>query len=123
MATKLPLDPRPVPLTELDNGVLRVTGTRIPLERVVEHYKAGQTPEQIVHAFDSLRLADVYTLIGYYLDHTEQVEEYLRQQEVYAEEIRRKIEDTQGPPRVTREVLLERWARREEARRNAEAGR
>jgi uncharacterized protein (DUF433 family) len=123
MATKLPLTPRPVPLTELDNGVLRVTGTRIPLERIIEHYKEGDTPEGIVEAFDTLRLADVYTLIGYYLDHVEQVEQYLREQDEHAEEIRRKIEAFQGPRTLTREVLLERKARMEEAKRNAEAGR
>ena len=123
MATKLPLGPRAMPLTELDNGVLRVTGIRIPLERIVEHHREGRTPEQIVEAFDSLRLADVYTLIGYCLDFTREVDEYLREQDVHAEEIRRKIEATQGPPRVTREILLARKARMEEAKRNAEAGR
>lgn len=121
MATSLPLAPRTVPLTELDNGVLRVTGTRIPLEQVVEGYKAGQTPEQIVEAFDSLRLADVYMLIAYYLDHTDQVEQYLREQDDLADEIRRQIEARQGPNPVTREVLLERKRRMEEAKRNAEA--
>jgi uncharacterized protein (DUF433 family) len=121
MATTVPLGPRAVPLTELDHGVLRVTGTRIPLERVVEGYKAGATPEQIVQAFDSLRLADVYTLIGYYLDHTDQVEQYLREQDELADEVRRNIEALQGPSALTREVLLERKRRMEEAKRNAEA--
>jgi len=121
MPTKLPLTPRAVPLTELDNGVLRVTGTRIPLERIVEGYKAGQTPEHIVEAFDTLRLADVYTLIGYYLDHTEEVEQYLRETDEQANELRRQIEARQGPNPVTREVLLERKRRMEEAKRNAEA--
>lgn len=123
MATKLPLDPRPVPLTELDNGVLRVSGTRIPLELVVEGYRAGQTPEQIVKAFDTLRLADVYTLVGYYLNHKDQVEQYLREQDEEAEALRKKIEAAQGPPRVTREVLLERKRLMEGAGRNAEARR
>jgi uncharacterized protein (DUF433 family) len=121
MATALPLGPRAVPLTQLDNGVLRVAGTRIPLERLVEGYKAGQTPEQIVEAFDSLRLADVYTLIGYYLDHTDEVEQYLRAQGEEADELRRQIEARQGPSPITREVLLERKRRMEEAKRNAEA--
>jgi uncharacterized protein (DUF433 family) len=110
-----------VPLTELDNGVLRVAGTRIPLERIVEGHKAKQTPEQIVEAFDTLRLADVYTLIGYYLDHTEEVEHYLREQDDQANELRRQIEARQGPSPITRDVLLERKRRMEEAKRDAEA--
>ena len=123
MATKLPLEPRPVPLTELENGALRVTGTRIPLERIVEHYRAGRTPDQIVEAFDSLRLADVYTLIGFCLDHPQEVDDYLREQDRLAEEIRHKIELSQGPPKITREILLARKAHVDEAKRDVEAGR
>src|SRR6266705_828023 len=120
--TKLPLDPRPVPLKELEHGALRVAGTRISFETVIEAYKEGATPEQIVDAFQPLRLADVYTLIGYYLDHKAEVDAYLQDVEHEAEEGRRRFEAAHGPPRVTREMLLERKARMEEARRNAEAG-
>jgi uncharacterized protein (DUF433 family) len=109
-----------VPLTELDNGALRVTGTRIALEQVVEGYKAGETPEQIVEAFDSLRLADVYALIGYYLDHKDHVDQYLREQDEDAEAIRRKIEASRPPHAPTWEVLLERKKRMEESKRDAE---
>jgi uncharacterized protein (DUF433 family) len=123
MSSSPTLEARPVPLDRLPNGVLRVAGTRIGLDLVIGAYKAGQTPEQIVEAYDSLRLADVYALIAYYLDHTEQVEEHLREEDKLAEELCRKIEASQPPRTVTREVLLERKARMEEARRNAEAGR
>ncbi|MBO0699558.1 MAG: DUF433 domain-containing protein, partial [Zavarzinella sp.] len=70
MGSSPTFEPRPVPLDRLPNGVLRVAGTRIGLDLVIGAYKAGQTPEQIVEAYDSLRLADVYALIAYYLDHT-----------------------------------------------------
>jgi uncharacterized protein (DUF433 family) len=122
MGVELPLSPRPVPLFRLENGVYRVTNSRIPLERIVEMYRQGATPEQIVEAFDVLRLADVYTLIGYCLDHEAEVNWYLYEQEKDAEEIRRTIEAAQGPPRVTREMLQERWAIMQEAKRNAPAG-
>jgi uncharacterized protein (DUF433 family) len=122
MGVELPLAPRPVPLFRLENGVYRITNSRIPLERIVVMHKEGATPEQIVEAFDVLRLADVYTLIGYYLDHQAEVAIYLGEQERDAKELRREIEAAQGPPRVTREILLERWAKMQEAKRNAEAG-
>ena len=48
---------------------------------LVEMYKEGATAEQIVSAFDTLRLADVYTVIAYYLEHTGEVEQYLREEE------------------------------------------
>jgi uncharacterized protein (DUF433 family) len=107
------LEARPVPLDRLPNGVLRVAGTRIGLDLVIGAFKAGETPEQIVEAYDSLRLADVYALIAYYLDHAAEVEEYLRAYEESAQEVRRRIEATQSQRPGFREELLKRWARRE----------
>src|SRR5437764_683477 len=89
MAVTLSLEPRVVPLTRLENGVYRVTETRIPLERIIESYRAGATPEEIVDSFDTLRLSDVYTLIGYYLDHKEAVEDYVREQDEEGEKMQR----------------------------------
>jgi uncharacterized protein (DUF433 family) len=91
MAAPLVVSPRIVPLTSDESGVLRVTGTRIPLERIIEWYLEGITPEAIVEAFDSLRLSDVYVIISYYLDHSEEVNEYLRLREVKADEVRSMI--------------------------------
>jgi len=112
MVMSLIIEPRTVPLTPSDeHGGLRVTGTRIPLERVIECYQAGDTPETIVDRFDSLRLSDVYLIISFYLDHKEEVEEYLRLQEERAEEVRRMIEASQPPRPGMREELRARWAR------------
>jgi len=110
MAVILNLDPRPVPLVRSENGVYRVTESRLPLERIVEGYKAGATPEEIVDSFDILRLSDVYTLIGYYLEHKEEVEAYLREQDVEAEAVRREIEAAQPPRPGFKEELLRRKA-------------
>ena len=104
----------------MENGVYRVTGTRIPLERIVEWYKDGAKPEEIVDSFDMLHLSDVYTLIGYYLDHREEVEQYLREMEELAEEIRWKIEAAQPPRPGFKEELLRRKARLEKG--NAPTG-
>jgi uncharacterized protein (DUF433 family) len=112
MASTLILEPRAVPLTRLENGVYRVTGTRIPLERIVECYQDGLTPEDIVRNFDTLRLSDVYAVISYYLDHKDAVEEYMREQEKEAEALRRMIEANQ-PRCIGREELLARRARME----------
>jgi uncharacterized protein (DUF433 family) len=108
MAATFNLEPRPVPLTRLENGVYRVTDTRISLERIVEHYKVGRTPEQIVDAFDTLRLADVYSIIGFYLDHKEMVEEYLREQEQEGDKMQRMIEAAQPQRPGFKEELLRR---------------
>jgi uncharacterized protein (DUF433 family) len=109
MSINLTLEPRAVPLTRLENGVYRVTGTRIPLERIVECYQEGLTPEDIVRDFDTLRLSDVYAVLSYYLDHKNAVEEYMREQDEEAEALRRMIEANQ-PQRPGREELLARRA-------------
>ena len=100
--------PLPVPLTRDDTGTWRVGGTRIPLERVIEAYKDGAPPETIVRWFDSLRLADVYAVLSYYLNHPQDVEEYMRARDAAAAEIRRKIEAGQSPRPGMRDELLAR---------------
>ncbi len=110
MAVTLNLAPLAVPLELSEDGVYRVTVSRLPLERIVEHYKAGATPEEIVDSFDILRLSDVYLLIAYYLDHKAEVEAYLREQDEEAEALRRKIEAAQPPRPGFKEELLRRQA-------------
>src|SRR5262245_26332397 len=113
MGNNLTIEPRVVPLTQVEGGTWRVTGTRIPLERIVECYEAGATPEQIVEAFDTLRLADVYLVIAYYLEHRDDVQAYLQAQDEKAEEIRRMIEAHQPPRPGFKEELLRRRAQLE----------
>ena len=38
------------------------------------------TPQQIVEAFPSLELGDIFIVLGYYLRHPQHIEEYLHQQ-------------------------------------------
>src|SRR5438128_2071285 len=121
MSPTLVLAPRLVPLTPDESGVLRVTGTRIPLERIIECHLERLTPEAIVEAFDSLRLADVYLIVAYYLDHKEEVEEYLRQREHQADAVRQLIAAGQAPRPGMRDELLARKGRLG-GNTNAEAG-
>jgi len=81
-----------VPLVVTEYGSIRIADSRVSLDSVIYKYKVGATPEEIVLSFPSLRLADVYSAIAYYLTHTEEIEQYLQQQEVEAEELRRQIE-------------------------------
>jgi uncharacterized protein (DUF433 family) len=40
---------------------------------VVEQYENGMTPEDMVRAYGTLELADVYAAIAYYLRHRDEV--------------------------------------------------
>ena len=109
-----------VPLTKLENGTLRITGTRIPLETVIYHHQQGEPPEEIRAAYPTLELADIRAVISYYLSHRVEVEEYIAQQKIKADEIRRMIEaspfhkDTTG----LRERLKARWDAMQQAKNN-----
>jgi uncharacterized protein (DUF433 family) len=70
----------PTPLRTDPDGVVRVGGTRVTLDSVAYSFQEGSTAEQILEQYPSLRLADVYAVIGYYLRHREEVEAYVAEQ-------------------------------------------
>jgi uncharacterized protein (DUF433 family) len=98
----------PSPLRTDAHGVVRVGKTRIPIDTVVHFFLAGCLPEEIVDRFPSLLLADVYSTIGYYLRHQEEVDRYLEESARQAEEIRALVEARQGSSVGLRERLLAR---------------
>jgi len=97
-----------VPLHENPPGIFRVGSSRVLLELVLRAFKDGATPEGIVQSYDTLKLPDVYAVVTRYLADPAPFEEYLKQCDERAEEVRRKIESLQGPRRNLREVILSR---------------
>jgi uncharacterized protein (DUF433 family) len=79
----------PAPLKTNADGVVRVGNTRVTLDTVIAVFKQGTTAEEIVYRYPSLRLADVYATIGFYLNHQQEVETYLQQRQQQAQEIRK----------------------------------
>jgi uncharacterized protein (DUF433 family) len=51
-----------------------IKGTRTPVRAVVEHWKFGDAPEEIVRKLPHLRLAQVFDALGYYDDHRAEIE-------------------------------------------------
>jgi uncharacterized protein (DUF433 family) len=95
------------PLALDPQGVYRVGGTRVTLDTILIAYDLGSTPEGIVEQYPSLRLADVYSVLGYALDHWEDVKEYLDRREIESAKVRRENE-TKFPPEGLRAKLLKR---------------
>ncbi|MBA2533411.1 MAG: DUF433 domain-containing protein [Rubrobacter sp.] len=102
--------PEPIPLTSDRDGVVRVTGTRVALDAVVAAFEEGATAEELAQQYPSLRLADVYAVIGYYLRHRPEVGEYLRHRQQEATEVRL-TNEVRSDPAGVRDRLLARRAR------------
>jgi len=110
-AEMLPLQAESPPLRLDEGGVIRVGNSRISLDLVVEQYDNGATPEDMVRAYDTLVLADAYSVISYYLRHRDLVRTYLKWRAEEGEALRTTIEAEH--PRVSREELMERRTARE----------
>ena len=95
------------PLETNADGVVRVAKTRVTLDTVVAVFKQGATPEEIVYRYPSLKLADVYATIGFYLNHQQDVETYLQQRQQQAQEVR-KMNEGRFDPQGLRHRLLAR---------------
>jgi uncharacterized protein (DUF433 family) len=111
----------PVPLNTDIDGVVRVGNTRITLDTVIGAFKEGATAEEIVWQYPSLSLADVYAVIGYYLQRQSEVESYLAQRQQVVDQIRE-----QNEARFNQQGIRERLlARRSQSGRinNASVGR
>src|SRR5947209_14358721 len=106
----IPIQPVDVPLFDDGQGGLRVTGTRVLLERIVHAFDDGATPEGIVQSYDTLRLDDVYAVLTWYLRNKAQVQGYLRQRAEEADVIRRTIEAKQPDRAELRARLMARRA-------------
>lgn len=82
----------PVPLQVTADGVVRVGGTRVTLDTVVTAFEEGATAEEIVEQYPSLRLADAYGAISYYLSHRAEVEAYLAERRTESSRVRKQNE-------------------------------
>ena len=83
-----PVRDEPIPIRFDNSGVARVGQSRVPLQTVIWAFNQGADPEEIVHQFSALNLADVYMTVGYYLQHREEIDQYLQQQQEKSETIR-----------------------------------
>ena len=73
------------------DGVALVGDTRVTLETVLAVFNRGATPEEIVMQYPALSLSNVYLVIGYYLQHRDDVDDYIRTQQAQSEQVRREI--------------------------------
>ena len=107
----LTLQADPPPLHQVNDRVVRISGTRIPLERVVRAFLAGSTPEQIAQDYDVLSIENVYAVVNYYLHHRNEVDRYLADVEQDTARIRDEIEQQHDPVGIRVRLLARRSAK------------
>ena len=91
---------------------IRIKGTRVGIETVLDDYLNGASPEEIAARYRTLTLEQVYATVTYYLCNQEEVDEYLERWRAYAEAAWQ--EQQRNPPEFVRE-LRERIQRQREA--------
>ena len=97
-----------VPLRMDADGVARVGTTRVTLDTVIAAFKEGGTAEEIVSQYPTLQLADVYSVIAYYLRRPDEVEKYLQQRLDLAKEVRGRNESRFDPGGIRDRLLARR---------------
>ena len=90
---------------------IRIKGTRIGIETVLDDYLGGSSPEEIAARYRTLTLEQVYATITYYLHKRKEIDEYLERWRAYTEAAWQ--EQQRDPPEFVRE-LRERIQRRRE---------
>ena len=83
-----------LPLTQWEDGSIRVGDTRLLVDMVIYAHKRGLCPEEIFQSFasSSYSVADIYTVIAYYLSHRNEIDQYLANRESESEALWNKIE-------------------------------
>lgn len=82
---------------------IRVAGTRVGIEHLLEVYLAGRLPEEIALEFPSVTLEQVHGIIAWYLRNRAEVDGYLRESRRLAR--RRRAGQAEGnEPRIVRQL-------------------
>ena len=101
-----------IPLRTDTDGVIRVGNTRVTLDTLLIAFKDGATAEEIAQQYPSVTLADVYSVIGYYLHRQSEIDAYLAARQYDAEQVR-SANETRFASAGIRERLMARQRRSE----------
>jgi uncharacterized protein (DUF433 family) len=81
---------------------IRIKGTRVGIETVLDDYLNGSSPEEIAVRYRTLTLEQIYATITYYLHNQEEVDAYLARWRAYGEAAWQ--EQQRNPPEFVREL-------------------
>jgi uncharacterized protein (DUF433 family) len=96
------------PLRRDTSGGLRIGQSRVLLELVIRAFEDGATPEAIAQRYPTAALANIYSVLAYYLRHQAEIKAYLANREQKADDVRKRIESEQKDLADLRKRLLAR---------------
>jgi uncharacterized protein (DUF433 family) len=82
----------------LDPDDIRLKGTRIGIETVLDDYLTGASPEEIAARYRSLTLEQIYATLTYYLHNQREVDAYLARWREYCDAAWQ--EQERNPPEI-----------------------
>jgi uncharacterized protein (DUF433 family) len=96
---------QPIPLRADTKGLIRIGQTRVNLDLVVAAFQQGASAEEIVQAWPTLDLGDVYAVLAFYLHNQAAADSYLLEQQQEAEAIHQQITTRQHPDPLRARLL------------------
>lgn len=97
-----------IKLTKTKEGVVRIADTRVSIDSVIIAFKRGAEPESIQRSYDRLTLAQVYSVISYYLNNRDELDLYLAKREKEFEDKREANNDRFGLHGMREKLLARR---------------
>lgn len=97
-----------IPLTVTSEGVVRVGRTRVTLDTVVMAFLEGASAEDIQQQYPVLELSDIYSILGYYLRHKAEVDNYLSKRQQHSRSIQEDAERRFNPAGIRARLLSRR---------------
>lgn len=99
------IETQPLPLMLEEEGMIRISGTRVTLDALVHAFMGGATAEEIAQQYPSLELPDIYSVIGYYLHNRVKVDAYLRERRQIAQKVKDENERQFEPEGIRARLL------------------
>jgi uncharacterized protein (DUF433 family) len=101
-----------IPIHTDFEGVIRVSNTRVTLDTLVFAFNQGHTAEEIAQQYPTVPLADVYSVIGYYLHNRNEIDSYLEKRQEEAQKIQKENEARYSPIGIRERLLAKQKSQR-----------
>lgn len=72
---------------EILGGEPLIKGSRTPVRAIVENWRLGLSPEEIVIHMPHLTLAQVFEALSYYSDHKKEIDNYIEKNKIPEDKI------------------------------------